>query len=69
MPTVTVLLPGRDVLRIVDRLPPPPSPVTMLPPACTYVFPRVSVTEVTVDTASFQPTAITFRFPAVCASV
>src|SRR5438477_371836 len=44
-----------------------PVPETIVP-AGAYVFPRLSLTELTVEVVSFHPTATTFRFPAVCAS-
>ena len=37
--------------------------------ASWYALPALSVTEVTVEVASFQPTATTFVLPAVCALV
>jgi hypothetical protein len=32
------------------------------------LFPFESLTEVTLEVASFQPTITTFKFPAVCAA-
>src|SRR5712692_4299235 len=39
------------------------------PTASAYMFPLVSVSEVTVAAVSFHPTMTTFRSPAVCAPV
>src|SRR6185295_909681 len=47
-----------------------PRPACMVgPTARTYALPLVSVTEATVEVASFQPTTTTLRSPAVCAEM